>query len=275
MFRQTGSASTSVKLGFLCLVCIVCLITVFESSKAATRTSSMTATTGSLAIAPNRPPSPTRPLPFSHVYTDPGLGRPISDSEEIPDSPLGPSGLSLAIEAALRGNPKPETEGPAKEPGEAKVKDKGTGTGTGTAKVDKKVDKKVETPTSKLKAKPKARPNVTVSAKSKPTRVGAAMNLTAHAEKVAVSRTSNATSELRPSTTTTDVTMMEVTPEAVVEEVKKKLRPARTSSPRLRPTDAPPADPEYVAICLAVKDQHADLSEFFRHHYYQIGIRKF
>lgn len=32
---------------------------------------------------------------------------------------------------------------------------------------------------------------------------------------------------------------------------------------------------EYLAICMAVKDQHLDLPEFFIHHYHHLGIRRF
>lgn len=32
---------------------------------------------------------------------------------------------------------------------------------------------------------------------------------------------------------------------------------------------------EYLAICLAVRDQHLDLPEFLQHHYYAMGIRRF
>jgi hypothetical protein len=35
------------------------------------------------------------------------------------------------------------------------------------------------------------------------------------------------------------------------------------------------SDEEYVAICLAVRDQSQDLVEFFIHHYYHLGIRRF
>jgi hypothetical protein len=35
------------------------------------------------------------------------------------------------------------------------------------------------------------------------------------------------------------------------------------------------SDEEYVAICSAVKDQSRDLVEFFIHHYYHLGIRRF
>jgi len=34
-------------------------------------------------------------------------------------------------------------------------------------------------------------------------------------------------------------------------------------------------DDEYVAICMAVKDQQLDLPEFFIHHYHHLGIRRF
>lgn len=40
------------------------------------------------------------------------------------------------------------------------------------------------------------------------------------------------------------------------------------------PSDAVPTE-EYVAICMAVKDQALDLPEFFIHHYHHIGIRRF
>lgn len=32
---------------------------------------------------------------------------------------------------------------------------------------------------------------------------------------------------------------------------------------------------EYLAICLYVKNQAQDLPEFFQHHYYEMGIRRF
>jgi hypothetical protein len=35
------------------------------------------------------------------------------------------------------------------------------------------------------------------------------------------------------------------------------------------------AEEEYVAVCMAVKDQHLDLQEFFIHHYHHLGIRRF
>jgi len=40
------------------------------------------------------------------------------------------------------------------------------------------------------------------------------------------------------------------------------------------PGDVVPME-EYVAICMAVKDQALDLPEFFIHHYHHIGIRRF
>jgi Glycosyl transferase family 2 len=43
-----------------------------------------------------------------------------------------------------------------------------------------------------------------------------------------------------------------------------------------KPTSAPLNDTEeYVAMCIAVKDQHKDLPEFLIHHYYHMGIRRF
>jgi hypothetical protein len=36
-----------------------------------------------------------------------------------------------------------------------------------------------------------------------------------------------------------------------------------------------PRDDEYVAVCMAVKDQHLDLPEFFIHHYHHLGIKRF
>lgn len=39
--------------------------------------------------------------------------------------------------------------------------------------------------------------------------------------------------------------------------------------------DSEEPDDEYVAICMAVKDQSQDLPEFFIHHYHHIGIRRF
>lgn len=32
---------------------------------------------------------------------------------------------------------------------------------------------------------------------------------------------------------------------------------------------------EYLAVCLFVRDQAQDLVEFFQHHYYEMGIRRF
>jgi Glycosyl transferase family 2 len=37
----------------------------------------------------------------------------------------------------------------------------------------------------------------------------------------------------------------------------------------------PGDDEEYMAICMVVKDQSLDLPEFFQHHYYNIGFRRF
>ncbi|KAF5873235.1 putative glycosyl family 2 protein [Botrytis fragariae] len=34
-------------------------------------------------------------------------------------------------------------------------------------------------------------------------------------------------------------------------------------------------DDEYVSVCMAVKDQQQDLPEFFIHHYYHLGIKRF
>jgi hypothetical protein len=36
-----------------------------------------------------------------------------------------------------------------------------------------------------------------------------------------------------------------------------------------------PDEEEYVAICVAVKDQASDLKEWFSHHYHHLGIRRF
>lgn len=41
------------------------------------------------------------------------------------------------------------------------------------------------------------------------------------------------------------------------------------------PTLPPPDDEEYMAICMAVKDQAMDLPEFFTHYYFHHGIRRF
>lgn len=37
----------------------------------------------------------------------------------------------------------------------------------------------------------------------------------------------------------------------------------------------PEQSDDYVAICMAVKDQHLDLPEFFQHHYENMGIQHF
>ncbi|KAL8743539.1 MAG: hypothetical protein Q9190_004120 [Brigantiaea leucoxantha] len=43
-----------------------------------------------------------------------------------------------------------------------------------------------------------------------------------------------------------------------------------------QPPIPPPGDEdEYVALCIAVKDQHLDLPEFLRHHYHHLGVRRF
>lgn len=47
------------------------------------------------------------------------------------------------------------------------------------------------------------------------------------------------------------------------------------SSPAPFPPLPPPDDEEYMAICMAVKDQSLDLPEFFSHHYFHLGIRRF
>jgi hypothetical protein len=49
-------------------------------------------------------------------------------------------------------------------------------------------------------------------------------------------------------------------------------KPEGEKSLALYPEDS---DEEYVAICLAVRGQSQDLVEFFIHHYYHLGIRRF
>ncbi|OBT54615.1 hypothetical protein VE04_06352 [Pseudogymnoascus sp. 24MN13] len=57
-----------------------------------------------------------------------------------------------------------------------------------------------------------------------------------------------------------------------------KTRPAATTIIPT-PTSVAPVDAgdttEHVAICLAIKDQYADLTEFLTHHYHHLGIRRF
>ncbi|KFZ19351.1 hypothetical protein V501_00701 [Pseudogymnoascus sp. VKM F-4519 (FW-2642)] len=57
-----------------------------------------------------------------------------------------------------------------------------------------------------------------------------------------------------------------------------KTRPAATTIIPT-PTSVAPFDAgdttEHVAICLAIKDQYADLTEFLTHHYHHLGIRRF
>jgi hypothetical protein len=54
------------------------------------------------------------------------------------------------------------------------------------------------------------------------------------------------------------------------------LKPSKNDPPLRTPTSAPLNETEeYVALCVAVKDQSKDLPEFFIHHYYHIGIRRF
>lgn len=51
---------------------------------------------------------------------------------------------------------------------------------------------------------------------------------------------------------------------------------AKTSIyPDATPPLAPGDDEEYVALCMAVKDQVEDLPEYFSHHYYHLGVRRF
>lgn len=47
------------------------------------------------------------------------------------------------------------------------------------------------------------------------------------------------------------------------------------SSPAPFPPLPPPDDEEYMAICMAVKNQSIDLPEFFIHYYFHLGIRRF
>ncbi|KAF4637094.1 hypothetical protein G7Y89_g998 [Cudoniella acicularis] len=55
-------------------------------------------------------------------------------------------------------------------------------------------------------------------------------------------------------------------------EPAKAYAPPSTNYSAMYP---PPSDEEYVAICLAVRGQHADLPEFMTHHYHHLGIRRF
>ncbi|CZR51555.1 uncharacterized protein PAC_01432 [Phialocephala subalpina] len=56
------------------------------------------------------------------------------------------------------------------------------------------------------------------------------------------------------------------------EIVEEKVWPFETAVPV--PYDALPAD-EYVAVCMAVKDQSHDMDEFLAHHYYNHNVRRF
>jgi hypothetical protein len=56
--------------------------------------------------------------------------------------------------------------------------------------------------------------------------------------------------------------------EPVSEITKAEYRKAHAMYPE-------DSDEEYAAICMAVKDQSQDLTEFFIHHYYHLGIRRF
>lgn len=68
-------------------------------------------------------------------------------------------------------------------------------------------------------------------------------------------------------------------------EVPPVIDHAHTTEPSTNPTTEQAADPggknetlapeEYVAICIAVKDQALDLIEYFVHHYHHMGIRRF
>ncbi|KAL8708071.1 MAG: hypothetical protein Q9220_007003 [cf. Caloplaca sp. 1 TL-2023] len=45
--------------------------------------------------------------------------------------------------------------------------------------------------------------------------------------------------------------------------------------PNRPPPIPPPDNEEYVAICMAVRDQHRELPELLQHHYHHLGVRRF
>jgi hypothetical protein len=61
----------------------------------------------------------------------------------------------------------------------------------------------------------------------------------------------------------------DVDPETTGEEPPSIDAPSPAHAPAPLPRE------EYIAICMAVKDQSLDLPEFFIHHYHHIGIRRF
>lgn len=59
--------------------------------------------------------------------------------------------------------------------------------------------------------------------------------------------------------------------EPSLEGAGQTFNTSTTAFPPLPPAD----DQEYVSLCLAIKDQPADLDEFLAHYYYHHGIRRF
>lgn len=64
-----------------------------------------------------------------------------------------------------------------------------------------------------------------------------------------------------------------IIPQPPISEEIQDEEPMRDDDGSL-PPDFVPVD-EYVALCLAVKDQAKDMVEFFTHHYHHAGIKRF
>lgn len=65
---------------------------------------------------------------------------------------------------------------------------------------------------------------------------------------------------------------------SAVQQHRAKLDPPLPRMPTSDFTPAPFADgdtDEYLAICVAVKDQHADLTEWLTHYYHHLNVRRF
>jgi hypothetical protein len=82
------------------------------------------------------------------------------------------------------------------------------------------------------------------------------------------------TGDLKGPTPTTEA-LATVTPTATPTAKAESKADAKLAYIHANKTVAPGDDEEYMAICMAVKDQSLDLPEFFQHHYYNIGFRRF
>lgn len=62
----------------------------------------------------------------------------------------------------------------------------------------------------------------------------------------------------------------------VAQQTASKISSSSFPHGKIPPNHIPPADDEeYVAVCMAVRNQSLDLVEFLVHHYHHLGIRRF